>query len=582
MSADPIDGVKDRLIEAARNKCFLSALDHESRGNRENIGLLLAELHNAGNIDLVAEFLELRKNEAGIDFFLTRHLFQGALPKLNAAVPEVMKCVKYLAEEAGDDLAASLVYGEFREYCQAHPERPDEAISLALNENEEWKEFLCASLWAGEIIDSNKFFNLACDLSASETEWISALAVFALGFMKYEGRSEYKDPAITAIEQAVNKHGSNWVRANAIKSYFEINKALEIEEQRFIELYKESSCDLNDAIIHAISETICHQTGNVPNCILQFTIDILAQVNPNNKGTIDLIDITLRKLIDLGHHALALELVEKILITNADAASILLFDSFTSAALTSTNGFFDQVVTRWLASRSTWLCMAIPEMLGSVGGTPVALNFNSSMTASPETIDYIFIARKACGWLFMNPVSAGSYIVSLLEQAPEESITDISNILMNPLLISYSGDLRSHLEDSLPTRPEKIQQLLKSIFTAIDNYHKDLDSVRGTPELLPPTAHRETHSRSFNRKMSESLKEAQNKSIINQIATKYVLLHGRKSIFYTHSLDGSPPARQESMMHTFSHSIESPSLDRIDPHRLDYELRLFRVEGCDK
>lgn len=60
-----------------------------------------------------------------------------------------------------------------------------------------------------------------------------------------------------------------------------------------------------------------------------------------------------------------------------------------------------------------------------------------------------------------------------------------------------------------------------------------------------------------------------------------VLLYGNKSISYIHT-GPNEKVRQEIPLHQISTSIEFPSLQLLDPHNLDLQLRVFRVEGCHK
>jgi hypothetical protein len=81
--------------------------------------------------------------------------------------------------------------------------------------------------------------------------------------------------------------------------------------------------------------------------------------------------------------------------------------------------------------------------------------------------------------------------------------------------------------------------------------------------------------------MAEARKKAEKASILNSICSKSVLLYGRKSIHYIHGLD-EQMHRQEMPLHSFSHSIEHSRLAYMDPHGLDYMLRVFSIEGCER
>jgi hypothetical protein len=55
-----------------------------------------------------------------------------------------------------------------------------------------------------------------------------------------------------------------------------------------------------------------------------------------------------------------------------------------------------------------------------------------------------------------------------------------------------------------------------------------------------------------------------------------VLLYGARSISYFKGV-GCKQQRSETKMHSFTHSIESPRLDTLEPFDLDYMLRVFRA-----
>ncbi|WP_342652073.1 hypothetical protein NM449_02295 [Vibrio metschnikovii] len=61
------------------------------------------------------------------------------------------------------------------------------------------------------------------------------------------------------------------------------------------------------------------------------------------------------------------------------------------------------------------------------------------------------------------------------------------------------------------------------------------------------------------------------------IEMKQTLLYGNSSIYYMQLGDGEQ-VRQETQMHSFSHSTEMPRLNVLDPESLDYILRVYRYE----
>jgi hypothetical protein len=75
------------------------------------------------------------------------------------------------------------------------------------------------------------------------------------------------------------------------------------------------------------------------------------------------------------------------------------------------------------------------------------------------------------------------------------------------------------------------------------------------------------------------MQDSKKDSLIQSIATELTVLYGRGSVIYHSELgDSSKDIRQEMIFHKIKHTIKYPSLDFIDPHGLDYMLRVFKNE----
>ncbi|CAK8721114.1 hypothetical protein GMJAKD_10310 [Candidatus Electrothrix aarhusensis] len=170
--------------------------------------------------------------------------------------------------------------------------------------------------------------------------------------------------------------------------------------------------------------------------------------------------------------------------------------------------------------------------------------------------------------------------MSLIDTASDDEIEEITEILFHPLLISYSGSVKDCLVEMVGEElSEKVKLVIDTVLERLNIYHESLESP--IDELVPIQAQRETHLRYMNRLMAESYKEARKNSIVEQIATKFCLLYGSRSIHRFENEFVSQNARQEIPMQKIRHSFEIPVLEYLDPHELNYKLLIFRVEGCD-
>ena len=106
--------IRDKLLAAYKEGRFLSSayeLSSDGQDGLESIAKVLVVLHNEGSVNIPEQFMSLQNQRGnGPDFFLTRHIFEKALPHLNAPLQDVMDCVAHLASEAGQDMAANWIF----------------------------------------------------------------------------------------------------------------------------------------------------------------------------------------------------------------------------------------------------------------------------------------------------------------------------------------------------------------------------------------------------------------------------------------------------------------------------------------
>lgn len=113
--------LRNRLLDAIRGGHFLEAVYgglRSEEGGADRLSGEIIKLHNEGLIDAVVEFGALRNpGLGGPDFFLTRYVFEKALPYLNSSVGAVMPCILVLCKEAGQDLAAGTIFNAYVDFC---------------------------------------------------------------------------------------------------------------------------------------------------------------------------------------------------------------------------------------------------------------------------------------------------------------------------------------------------------------------------------------------------------------------------------------------------------------------------------
>lgn len=112
--------------------------------------------------------------------------------------------------------------------------------------------------------------------------------------------------------------------------------------------------------------------------------------------------------------------------------------------------------------------------------------------------------------------------------------------------------------------------------TRLEAYIEGLRAPGRIKELRPSERERLIENHRQHESMRQAYKASEKTSILASLATRQVLLYGTRSISYFKGMGGKQQ-RSEMKMHSFSHSIELPRLDILEPFDLDYLLRVFRA-----
>jgi len=570
------------LLEAQRDGNFLEVVVQSARGekdNREHVTEELIALHNAGEIDLIDQFIRLHnKKNTGPDFFLTRNLFEKALPHLNAPIQKVMECVAHLVKEAGQDMAANWTLNSFIEHCVADPSRANEALSLIKNDPDQWGDFISPIIVAGTRDDLKYYFAETVNLASHEKIEIRKRAVYALGRINYQHNSELLNEAIDCLEKVVARESDDHLLGNSIKSICSICRPDHSKSGRAIEILNEALAKGGDLALHAASEEFGFNINELPEDLIDIIMHYLMRVNPNNKGTLDNIDYGVLKLLERDDPNSGIEFLENLLLANAESLTLKSFDSAIHGILGSKTNILNKIITRWLLKGDRVLCEGIREILHSIHGNDLVVELDTSELSQAESMQYMFIARKTIGYLFFKPVTCASIIISLMRQTNDlDLVKELGSLLFDPLLLNYSGSLYEYLKSQVDNESGETKTVILSSLREFDSYLEGLKSVGRIPEMFSSQDHRDAHARHLNQLFSEPYKEAMKNSIVNLICTKSLLLYGRKSInYFQHPTSG--PQRTELELKNHGTEVEFPRQEHLDPFGLDYMLRLFRAE----
>lgn len=556
-------------------KVYCSLADHN---DPTTLALELVALHNEGVIDVVGAFESLKnKSSNGPDFFLTRHVFEKALPDLDAPVPSVMRCVLRLYRDAGQDLAAGTIVKGFIEFCEKDPSRPREALAEVEASPDNFADLLPGTLIAGSRIDNPFYLAQAIRLCEDKNIELRRRAVFSLGKFNWPEGIVASDSSLVALEHSATAETDDQILAGIVKSAFSLLQQHKAQEPRVVALIAAALSKGDEYTVHAASEVFGFHTGELTGALLDVLFVHLVRVKSTNKGTLDNVDYGISYLLKNGDPDKAIQFLEDLLLTHPNELTMEIFDS-AAREIVSNKAHISKLLTRWFLRGDRVLCDGVRRIIGTLHGTDLPLEIDPTELKPADFVHLLFVARKTIGYLFVHPISVATVLISLMRNTTDDDVlTELGVLLFDPLFLNFTGKARDYVVQQSGLESDKVKATIDQALRAIDDYLEDLHSVGNLAALHPGERQREAHHRHFSRLMAESWKAAEARSVLLNLFSKSVLLYGRKSISYVYGSDGQSH-RMEIPLQSHGTEMEFPRMEYLDPFGLDYMLRIFRSE----
>lgn len=566
-----LEETKVRLLTASETTDGLLAQINDSyvqeiRTEEKVLTDALSELHNSGEIDLVETVGSLDKSSRGHDFFTILHAFEDALPSLDASVEDVLNCLVHIMLQAGSGRA----YGAFERFCSVEAHRPRDSVEFILAQSElsAYAPFLSSSILAYDSVRVTEAIQTTESLIANRNEMVRSQAYFTLG------RLAISEPQVGVIwgllSRSCSSERDSACCASLLRATLHFGAAFSYYWPQIEELLITFVEGSSPEALYAISDIVAFDRVDLPESIMHLLVKQLVNVSPEHNDTIGNINYVLVKLIEKESSSIAVELLESLLAVGVGFTAL---GHLAHELLGKHRELLNHIITRWFLSGESLLCHGVINLLNDVAGKDIELK--ADLALLDDEVKLVFVSHKAVGWLFTRPIAAASFILSIYEIASPATCKELEQILYDPLLLSYPGELKQFFQ---PGIDEGIQELLCGrLLEKLRDYHSDLEKVSGLKELMAPSENLSAYWKETNKDIEVAYEEASKASIFRQLVTTKSLLYGNSSIYYVHQVDGEK-VRQEMQMHSFSHSTEMPRLNVLDPESLDYVLRIYRCE----
>jgi hypothetical protein len=556
-------------IEARyRDRTLLATIAHGKWSSTDAASIdVFVALHRAGTIDLLALFeWEELDQETGHDFFIIQHFFNKVIPKLDAVpVTRLMACVARLVAKGGSDLSAGQPNAALREWFAKDIIRADDVIALARSGDALAIDHITFALEAKN------------DPSAARTvvqESRGKMRLFGLTALSRIAHAENteRSQTIAILPALIDEMADDALRASVLMAAVNpFEKAGVPLTAAALDVVRLSTRTPGPFCVHQSTQLLWDVKACRSPELIEILMVCVAHVDPSNKGTIDLLDLALERLLDEGNGSSAIGLLRSLLLRTDGTFEVEAYDGFARSLVKNVKALSELVVA-WFCSGEPRLCSAVSAFLKRPGDDTVILDVDFKECS--ETQIY-FVCRKSIGYMFLQPVTAGSVLVSALRRSPEKLADAIVDLLFEPMLINYGGDLRRYLK-TIPA-DDLAQVGVQKALERHTAYLKGLETAGTIPELHPSEYRRQLgriRQVDFNREVN---RKAHRQSIFRDIVHRSVLLHGSGSVTLVD--DGAGERRPMSMqMHPHEYTVEWPRMEIVDPVGRDLMIRTLRAE----
>ncbi|WP_438455953.1 hypothetical protein [Vreelandella venusta] len=544
-------------------------LDFEYKDRKRDLGGFLADLHNSGEIALLSNdnleaIRRLEHNELWMIFGVLSNAIEHVVDDYSA-VQQFAEC---LVERAGNDGASHTPFVSFVRWCEKHPSQARKIITGAKDGQED-----CQRSCVFALQGLNDFGYLVDFLEDSRAEFRS-IGFRALVRLK-NMTSQDDQTGIDACLSEIQSPSSDDARNAAIEAVFRIwdNDSTK-EKYRQDEAIKSLLAQpTDDDLVRLCAMLFYHKNASTEQTI-SAVLSRSQSISSSFETASHWIDNALTWKDERWSFKEVIAFIEAMVPHFEQPAKSKQFHSFCEWVWeepANTSYLF----ARWLNSGDFSLCSFLAEMVS--GGDKGAALSLLPQDLPPEAVDQVFLARKCIGFLWLHEITAASILLSLVEHGHSDAVPVIEGLLWEPLLLSYSSELRPYLEQQASSASPIVAKVAQDLIARHKAYIEGLEKAQDLSELEPSNEARRAAAIKDHQRNTDIQKQARKMSILGDLFHTATMLYGRKSFSMITGADGEKFS-SITPLSEHSYSYEFPRLSVVDPVGFNALLTVCRVE----
>ena len=566
-----------KALEAGRWLEFVSRYNLRDDADEASMRALAIGLHDAGRFDLLAAIDEFDDDGDAFRFYEIQQFYSDALPQLDAEPAAMLKAVRRLVEEGGPNRDGGFMALPFRDWCKGAGRATAIATLLDFKApRDDW--YLRLALEGASASDPDGALDWALALVAGQAGPPRTAALEALGSLGPTPALAAR--AIAALRQHLEQETDDQSLGIGLYAAIELHgrgeQANPVDTGAIVTLAAKSG---GSEMRRRAMQALWFQWKSATPAILDQLIQVAETIDGSDAVAVDHLDHALYQMISGEHVERAIGIVRTLLSANRGTLTVHSFDGFEHQLLTQHRARFETLAVEWFVSGDRALGEAVMALVAKVHGAPMVLRPDLTPFGYGPA-ELIFLARKAVGYLFTTPISAASLLMAIMRTGVSDAIKGATELLFDPLLVNYSGELGEHLREAAKDMNDPASPHVAAALQQLETYLDGLRAVGRVKALDPSERERMIEWRRRQQEMEEAMKAGEKESIFSQLATKVVLLYGNRSITYVPPFgdEPGPERRMVTEMQSHHHSHEYARMIVVDPHGIDLTLRHFRVE----
>jgi len=541
---------------------------------------VLIELHNNGKIDFVSGVKDAEHEpKAGRAFWNTVHLFSKIAPSLETPIDLLIIATDRLVVAAGDDLAGNQPNTALREWLKLRPDETAKMLDSLKAGEDEHLPILTFVLEAGATHDLENYHAQAITFLSDTRRMARASAATALSRIDASMNEEQHQSGLRALSEYVSSASTPEDLTQAVRALLE-NYAREysMAESEILKLLQFPEHLVSPQLHYQLAFVLGHYHQKLPVPVQIAIITALGEADPAMKGVIDQIDYAFSSCIHSGNRLAVAGCVQKLLDHDTTPLKLEDLDSFVHKLSGEETETLAWLVVYWLRHGSHATRMNLGRFFRRYATEGFELDADLSTFAFSDA-ELLFISRKVIGFFVIEATTAASLLVACLDAVNEQDTAEkIANLLFDPLMINYPGQVRDFVERKVS---EGAHDLLAQAIQSHDVYLEGLRSIPELPELWPSPSQRQIQADYQAKQMATAFRDAKSKSVLMEMVSTQILLHGAGSATYFKDHTGQL-RRMESMMSSQGTSIEVPRFEALDPVKFQHLILQFRNEIFDQ